>query len=285
MNCAILVAKELGDNKFRESALDALKALPPPDKRDIEWLTRDFRPLMFPRVSHLKPLLDVYGPRESFVRDLAGMVMKETETALAMLASLKKSGGRLPMFHDILPLPVEEIKKEIPVLRNELKILKDYAPFSVITEYLDCFPENYFTPGGYKRVMKMLYDRQGISFLVDSLVDISKRSSLDTIEPGDFMPFADPFDDIVLEQEQACIDFIKEQWDDLKTASLETLERLCDNITTERYDDGSLLIRLHSLLEYRFGNGEKEVRAMRDRVWNLLAMHAKKSVKKRRRRR
>ncbi len=277
---SLMVAKDLLDSRLKEYAMNSLKKLPPPGKGDIAWLMQDFRFLVFPKISSLKPLIDLYGSDAPCVHEITGKILEETEMSLSKHSFMIKGTGLLSLFTQEFPVPFEEVKKEIPTLRRELNTFKDYKTFSVITEYLDCFPENYFTTGGYKRTLKSMYEKTDLGFLVDTFESIIGRSSTEMRMFGGSRLSSNLLEDIVREQENACLDVIKEHWDDLKTAGFKTIMKLF-KIITEKYTDGGLLIRLHNILEYRFGSGEKEVGPLRDRVWDLLSQYSRQANKSR----
>jgi hypothetical protein len=278
---SVIVSEHLGVKKLGESAVDALKRLRPPADADYAWLDNGFSFIFLPRVSLLRPLIDLFGRQEAFQRIFGNLMRKEAESALIANSI---GGEKVFSFLDDLLPSRREIKGAFRTLRRELDTLKDYEPFAAAIRYLDCFPEGQYSEEGMRRVFQRNYEEGGIDALIELLENITGKISGNGYDASDFF-FEDPLTNFYIKQERICVKLLKEHWDDLKIAGIKSIKRvfplITDKLTAGSGRDGSLLIRMYNTLEYLLEQGEQEARPMRDAVWGMMHHHAQRGRKKR----
>ncbi|MBF0515665.1 MAG: hypothetical protein HQK97_00920 [Nitrospirae bacterium] len=275
---SVLVAEDLNNGKLKEYAEHALRNPQKITEEELDWLMSGYGFLVFPRVSQLKPLLDLLKYDIKLIETLADMFFRDLERELFINTALKHK-ARLPI---PLPMPnanLKERKEELRILRKELASLQDYEPFNFIRDYLECYPDGFITANAYRCVLNMKYKRRGVAALIREFVKSnSKKSELDHLkdEMLEVLVFGD-----VLESQEIIFDMIKDHWEDLKTAAASAIDDLTEIIIRYYYKD-SILIRLNNLLQQRCQNGEAEFISIQNRVAEALERLKKAKPKGRR---
>ena len=278
---SLIVAERMKDNHLKRLAEEALHNLPSIGEGDIFGVLNRFEDIYLPHIGALKPLVHSYQAEIPITSQIADKVMQQIEFYL-MSISLAGSGGGL--FSILADFSAGESKKELTILRRELKAFDKYEPFSRVIEYLGCFPKNCFSEEAFRCFVTKTYEKtRTLDFLIDRLDATSKRPPpiSEFLEEFPFIPKADPF---WMQQDQICLLFIREHLDDFKTAPLKTIERLVSilfqkNPTEEILQD--IFVRLGNILNKRINAGEGDAEPIRDKITDFLIRS--KSRRKRRR--
>jgi hypothetical protein len=84
------------------------------------------------------------------------------------------------------------------------------------------------------------------------------------------LPF--PIEGILRDREKALFLFLEERFEGLKTANLDTLEKLAELLLARKptVTEGNLLIRISNLLGERLSEGDNRAHALRERIMRRL---------------
>ncbi len=269
---ALILAEKMREGDLKKQAQDSLKSQGELSLEDISWVLDSFPELVFPEVGSLKALIEVGGTNAAFMPALVDRVWDELRIFLIVCAVSRKAGGLLAFFSE---LNAEDFRMGYHSWRRELAVLKAYAPFSPLLEFLACFPEGYFTAKGFQRYLNVRYERErGLEWIIPELEKnrnqaILARNSL--CDP--FLPL--PLEEILGEIEKALFLFLEERFEGLKTAKLDTLEKLTDILLRRKptMTEGNLLIRISNLLGEGLPDSESRVQALREKIMNHLIRH------------
>jgi len=269
---ALIIAEKMQEAKLKKQAQDSLKSQGEPNEEDISWVLDSFPELAFPEVSHLRGLVDVGGMEATFMPALVERIRDELEIFLIIHAVSRKFHGPLAFFYE---MSAEDFKIGFYAWRQEMAKLKAYPSFSPLQEYLACFPEGYFTEKGFQRYLNLRYERgKELDWLIPELEKHRSQSLLAKRfleEP--FLPL--PVEGILGEREKASFLFLEERLEGLKTAKLDTLEKLTDILLNRKptMTEGNLLIRISNLLVERLPDEEGRVQALRKKIVDHLVHH------------
>jgi len=265
----LILAEKIRDRDLKKQAQNSLKDQLELSQEDILWVIDSFPELIFPEVGSLRALVEVGGTDAAFMPTLVDRVRDELQMFLITYAVTQRTRGPLAFFSE---LSVEDFKIGYYAWRRELAELKAYAPFSLLLEGLACFPEGYFTEKGFRRYLNLRYEREmGLDWIIPELEKnrnqtlLAKKFLVDS-----FLPL--PVEEILGEIEKAFSLFLEERFEGLKTAKLDTLEKLTDILLRRKpaVTEGNLLIRISNLLGERRPDGESRAQALREKIMNHL---------------
>lgn len=276
---SLIVADMLRNKLLREHAESALKDLPSTGKEDVWWILNQYEFLIFPHVSLLKPVIARLDPRESFMPEIAERILDEFEGCM-FVNTLATKFKDAHLFKEVWGRKSEKglAEKELATLRKEIGILNDCEPFSILTEYVGCYPEGVFTEKAYRCFLEMMYRKGGgIDGILCILEDVLNR--LYNVRQGAReYPTAPLFESFFEDKRRILFAFLKEYPDALKTIKLERVEKLIDLLTQEKFNEdiGSLLIALSNILGERAKSGEKEAGNLNAKLMDLLIKSKRK---------
>ncbi|MBF0316887.1 MAG: hypothetical protein HQL04_01840 [Nitrospirae bacterium] len=213
---------------------------------ELDWLLINFESMVFPGVSSLKHLINLFGEQEGFNKKLNAIVMQWLQKAL-MLNTLSYAQGIPEIFVHMLSLG--DIEGSIIKLKTEMTRMDTYKPFLDIQEYLDCFPDNHYTRKGLYCRFGQIYDKRGIEGIIIEFEGYLSKQNI-----SDFS-YKDPRRHLLSIHEGAFLVLIKEHWDDLKTVGVDTLQRL-SGIIIDRFSSNNVFTKFYNLVEERHNAGE-----------------------------
>jgi hypothetical protein len=275
----LILAEKIQDRDMQKQAQDSLKGQNGPTETDILWVLDSFPELILPEVGYLRALLDIGGMEAAFMPALVGRIREELEIFLIIHAVSRKFRGPLSFLYE---MSVEDLKIGYYAWRRELAKLKTYPSFSALQEYLACFPEGYFTEKGFQRYLNLRYEREKkLDWFIPELEKHRGKTLLARkFSEDSFLPL--PVEEILDEMEKTYFLFLEERFEGLKTAGLETLEKLTDILLSRKptATEGNLLIRISNLLGERLPDGESRAHALREKIMNHL-IHYKQRIGRR----
>jgi hypothetical protein len=265
---SLLLAEKQGHWRLKTLAEGFLKGQTCPTREDIFWLFEEFSETLFPRVNSLRPLLGLWGGDAPFLRDLARELWAKAMPAL-FFNSLSKKLDRFFPFAASGP-QADEVKRSIQIFRKDLNGLRSFRPLGEVAEFLDCFPDDYFTESGYHRLLGIMLERRGFDSVIEMMESVV-RSSASMGGIGSFP--MNPLRDYFGIQERVFYSFLRENWKELKTTSLQGIERLIGILLRKETlpEDRNLLPRIGNLLDERLWNGEKEAGLIKEKLMGELA--------------
>lgn len=274
----LILAEKFRDPDLKKAAQDALRAQAGPTEKDILWFLNSFPELISPEVGCLKGLVEVGGTDAAFIPALVGRVREEIEIFLITHAANRKAQGFLAFLGE---LTADDFKAVYTTWRRELAALRVYPPFFPLQEYLACFPEGYFTQKGFQRYLALRYEREkGLDWFIPELEKNRMQSLLGKQFLEDsFLPL--PIEEILREIERALFLFLEERFEGLKTADLDTLEKLTELLLARKptVPEGNLLIRISNLLGDRLSEGDNRAHALREKIMRRL-IHEKSRIRR-----
>jgi len=280
---SLIVSEKVGNKRLRRMAEDTLNSIPTLESVDVLAVLHQFEDLFIPHIGALKSLVDGYEARIPFVSEVTDKIIKKLEFYLLTASMTRGRVGFLSLFTEF---PAKESRKEVRILRRELKTFSGYEQFSPIREYIKCFPEDHFTEEGFAELLTKIYKRtNSLDFLIDELQRISKKLGGGADYLDEFF-LVSGMTTIFEDQERICLRFLKEHWADLKTATLEKIDSLVKFLIEEDAFSGvhsKLLIRLSNLLEKRIKGGEKEAEPLKEAIMDFLIKSRPKKQRRGRR--
>ena len=268
----LILAEKIRDRELKKQAQISLKDQGDLSHKDILWVLDSFPDLVFPEVGSLRVLVELGGTDAPFMPMLVDRVWDEIQMFLITYAVTQRTRGPLAFFSE---LSVEDFKVGYYAWRRELAALKAYAPFSLLIEGFACFPEGYFTEKGFQRYLNLRYEREmGLDWIIPELEKNRNKTLLAKRFLADsFLPL--PVEEILGEMEKAFFLFLEERFEGLKTAKLDTLEKLTDILLRRKptVTEGNLLIRISNLLGESLPDGKSRARALREKIVNHLVRY------------
>lgn len=260
---SLLLAEKQGHWRLKGLVEGFLKGQICPTREDIFWLFEEFSEIVFPRVNFLRPLLGLWGDEAPFLQDLARELWAKALPAL-FVNSMSKKLDRLFPFTPEGP-QADEVKRAVQIFRRDLNGLRSYKPLCHVADLLDCFPDDCFTESGYHRLLGIMLERRGFDSIIEMMESVV-RSSAAVGTDGPFL--MNPLRDCFGIQERVFYSFLRENWNGLKTASLQGIQRLIGILSRKetRPEDRNLLTRIGNLLDERFRDGEKEAGFIKDQL-------------------
>ncbi len=266
---SLLVSEDSKNKKLMGLAQKAIDTLPKPTAEDMDWLdTFDY--IFLPRISRLKPLVEIYSNEKIVLEKITNMISQEINQVLMKNSLLLQIKGDFSFaLDDIMP---SESKKTMRILRLEIVHFQRYDEFARIIDVLDCYKDDdCITVENQRCLFNKLYTRGGIDLLVTELKNV--------IQQIDNADIVDDMLDIFMEEnspgkllrQKLDVGFgvIKEHWEDLMLASDEIIDNIVQ-IISKYYLDSDILIRLSNLLETRHQTGNNNLEPLRHSLEKLL---------------
>ncbi|GLI33849.1 hypothetical protein [Desulforhabdus amnigena] len=281
---ALIVAKGARNVSLQHAAESVLDQSAPVDIGDMEWLLTVFRPLYYPGLRILTPLLDRF-PSDSEIYPMIPMkILHDTEDLVALRTLTGLSHGLMAGFTKGLE---KKFAQEFNKLRQELKELGDYQQLNLLRKYIECFPEGIHTPEALNNWLENLrnfYPGNFLSALRKELEGLAvKKASAE-----DMFFLDDSVTQFLDGQISTIFNFLKKHEDDLLTAEPGDLQGLFDVMKKFRSllrRDPSPLVRVGNMLQRRIESGDMDVAPVRDQFMRLLSEVAKPPAKSSRRKR
>jgi len=265
----LILAEKIRDPDMKKQAQDSLKSQAGPTEEDILWVLDSFPELITPEVSSLRAFVEVGGAEAPFMPALVERIREELEVFFIVHAASRRSRGPFALLYE---LSAEDLKAGCATWRREIAALKIYPSFSPLQRYLACFPEGYFTGKGFQRYLNLRYEKEkGLDWVIPELEKHRKQSLLAKKFMGDsFLPI--PIEGVLREIEKAFFLFLEERFEGLKTAGLDTLEKLTDILIQRKpaVTEGNLLIQISNLLGERPSEGGNRAHALREKIIKRL---------------
>jgi len=225
--------------------------------------------LPFPEVHRLKPVFQAY-PQEQKLRQLVVDRVTQTLNITLWLASNQFLQGKAP-----------GRKKESQRLYRgfmerftaELRRVGDYPELQPLQDLVVAFPEGYFTPMGYQRLMEKVLERSGdlASFLRNMEIYSQTHSSGEGILE---ILFQDWSYDFISQQDDLLFAFLTQRRSLWEGASLEELQRVVEKYCriNMRLDEAktNFLLHLLNLLEQRLKEGDPEAARLHDYIFTII---------------
>jgi hypothetical protein len=275
----LILAEKIGDGDLKKQAQNSLKEQWELSQEDILWVLDSFPEMIFPEIGSLKSLVALRGADAPFMPVLVDRVWDEVQMFLVAHAVIRRSRGPMAFFSE---LSSEDFKIGYHVWRRELAELKVYPPFSRLLEELACFPEGYFTEKGFQRHLHLRYEREmGLDWIIPELEKNRNHTLLGKRFLADsFLPL--PIEEILDEIEKVFFLFLEERVEGMKTAKLDTLEKLTDILLKRKPNsmEGNLLIRINNTLGERPADENIRVQALREKIMTHLIHYKKRNAKR-----
>ncbi|KJU85420.1 hypothetical protein MBAV_002386 [Candidatus Magnetobacterium bavaricum] len=229
---------------------------------ELQWLFKDFESMVFPGVSSLKPLINLFGEQEGFNEKLHALVKERLQRAL-ILGTISQERFGIPEFFTRM-FDIRDSMGQLKSVRMELAQMNNYKPFFHLSEYLDCFPDDEYSEKGFKRLFGKVYDNSAIKGVIITFEALVEKQQATAFHYRD-----DSMRHILAMQSGAFLELIKEHWDDLATVGIDTLKRLSD-IIIARFSSDSILIKFYNLLEVRHNAGETGLEPLQTKISSAL---------------
>ena len=266
----LVLAEKRGDRRLTESAREFLKNHEKPTKEDILWVFDQFLWIVFPRITLLRPLLALWEPEDPLVREIAGVIFSRAIFAF----SVTSSGDEGDLFSFILQGDeFGMLRKDLHTLRRELLLMKEWSPLAAVSDYLQCFPDDTLSEGGYSRLLEMAFEKGGsMGAVLDMMEKLTPIAQIPSEMPN-LLPFLNPPADHSAMLERAFYSFLVRYWQDLKVMKMQSLDRLVRTLLREgsSVPKDHLLFRMGNLLDERARAGEPEASALKETVMAFLA--------------
>ncbi|MBF0590759.1 MAG: hypothetical protein HQL02_01595 [Nitrospirae bacterium] len=245
------LSEHLKNRRLMELSEGVLKGHHTSVEDELVWLFDNFEDMVFPHVSNLRPLVNLFGEQEGFNNKLHEIVMNIIRKPL-FINTISHEFMPGDSFFDRM-LPFEDILEDIKTLKSEIANMKNYKPFLRIWDYLDCFSDNYYSEKGVYCLFDKMYNRDGIRKLLIEFEDLVSRQNATANQRTLFDTDLKPY--LLKIHKGAFLKFIQEHWDDLRTIEVDSLQRL-STIILDRFPSHNILIRFYNLLEERHQAGE-----------------------------
>jgi len=266
---ALLTGERTANQPLKQKAWANLRNLPYPGDNELIRILDDFEQIIFPNVRLVKDLIELY-PTEVGLRSLLferlGAELKMFLLTSAMGLKFEKSASINQSLKKVLQQTVQKFKQD-------LAELEDYEEVVVLKDLAECFSEGYLTTQGYRALFQKVYNRlpsfDDLIFQIDRYFPDIRGIGHDFDELFLNMAAGDWLD----KQEELLFQFILEHHDDLRNASLESIELVVDRFCHPEFmhpNGLNFFLQLGSCLEERVKNGEAAAMALQNRIINLL---------------
>lgn len=274
----ILVGKNVGDRKLRESAEHELDSLPAPVADDYFWLMDRFDFLCYPYISNLTPFLRI-NRQDSSIIDL--IVKKMTEFVMDEMA---QNFCLKDIEHSFANSPNDfgnkKFKMDMELFRKELFNFKDEPGFETLVKLTAFFPEGILTENGYVQMLEHLHVRFGISHIIE---EIRKINNLRQDKWRDSFPELSGLSRIINLKSNCVLRLIEKNVKELADVSMENMTLLLDFIQTFYIDAkaAGFLIGISNILGRRKDSGEAGAAPL-IRILDKIILNLKKQGNRRR---
>jgi len=265
----LLTADLTSDRVLKQKALANLQKLPYPGDNQIIRVLDNLEDAIFPHVSLIKPLLDLYPAEANLRKLLFDQLIEEVKTfiltnnmALAFEKSINIEKGLR-----------QDQQKMLIIFKKDINELNSFEEVVVLKDLLECFPEGYLTTDGYRSLLLKIYGRrQSFDDLFSQLdkyflTASGARHGMDEI----FFNFA--AGDWLDKQEELLFHFVIDNLNDLQNATLDTIQLVVERFCLPEFMESNGLnffLSLGNRLEGRIKAGESAAAALRDRIMSLL---------------
>lgn len=267
----------------RKRARENLRSLPYPGDQVIVEILATPEAIPFPEVHLFKPLFEAYPQETQGRRLIADKILEILSNLLWISAGerdLAAPARQQKVFQDTC-------RRSMAIFSKSLEALAEFPEMAPWLELADSFPEGYFTPAGYQRLLARVWQRSpDLSAFLKNMAQFFRSADLEKYDMGFiFAELQAPFQAIL---DSLLFDFLVEQKAALAAAPLATLAEIVDRFCfiDPRADERIINFFLHlgNILQGFIKAGERQAEILYDRIMDFVVASKKTSRAKRRRR-
>lgn len=282
--CTLALLQQNSDRGLKQKALANLQKLPYPGDNQIIRVLENLDETIFPHVSLIKPLLELY-PSEAKLKELLFDFLLHEVTMFLLTNTMAVDFEKSVNINKSM---MKSLQKMALIYNNDINDLKDFKEVTVLKDLLECYPEGYLTANGYRSLLLKLYGRrQSFDYLFTQLDNYLLKGS-GTMHGPDEIFFNFAAGDWLDKQEELLFHFVIDNVDDLQTAPLDTIQLVVDRFCQPEFMDPkglNFFLSLSNRLEGRIKAGESAAEALQNRIMSLVLQYRQTRTGRRRTRR
>jgi hypothetical protein len=270
--CTLALLEQTSDRGLKQKALANLQKLPYPGDNQIIRVLDNLEDAIFPHVSLIKPLLELY-PTEANVRKLLFDFLIHDVKVFFFTNTLAINFEKSVNMKKGL---MQDLRKILIIFKKDINDLNSFEEVVVLKDLLECFPEGYLTTDGYHSLFLTIYGRwQSFDYLFSQMDKYFLKASGPMHGPDEiFFNFA--AGDWLDKQEGLLFHFVIDNLDDLQTAPLDIIQLVVDRFCRPEFMKSkglNFFLSLSNRLEGRIKTGESAAEALRNQIMSLLLQY------------